>query len=340
MIRQRLGNALESLLDTRQLRRAPGLPTQVHMSVIDRCFLPCKHCDIWKNTDADLPTSFWNQAIDRLGEWCAPAGMNFVGGEPLMRTDLEDLIRRAKGWGFQTSFNTNAWLVTPQRAKSIADSGVDLVYVSLDGFSAQTVDHSRGKVGSFEKALTAVDLLQSQGVQVAIASVLHSQNQHEVQQLVRWVGDMGMNIIFQPLYQNFGNVEYDPDWWKTSEFFPKTTHEQKLMSDCLDWLSNQSMKGGVVMNSPMQLQAMKFYFTEPSKDAGVSCRAGHSDISIDPQGTIRLCYFLETVGSFHSAVPLAEQWNHHVTMRRRWEVSRCTRSCSLLNCNFNTGESA
>ena len=98
----------------------------------------------------------------------------------------------------------------------------------------------------------------------------------------------------------------------------------------LEWRRPQDGKVGLGISS----------IAAALEDAGVSCRAGHSDISIDPQGTIRLCYFLETVGSFHSAVPLAEQWNHHVTMRRRWEVSRCTRSCSLLNCNFNTGESA
>lgn len=38
MIRQRIGNLLETVLDANRLRRAPGLPSQIHMSVIDRCF--------------------------------------------------------------------------------------------------------------------------------------------------------------------------------------------------------------------------------------------------------------------------------------------------------------
>ncbi len=337
--RHRLGNLIEKVLDTKQYRRASGLPVQVHMSVIDRCFLPCKHCDIWKNTAQDLPTDFWLKAIDRLGQWCAPAGMNFVGGEPLMRTDLEVLIQRAVERGFDTSFNTNGWMVTQKRAKSIAKSGVQLVYVSLDGFSADTVDHSRGKEGSFHHARQAVERLQAQGVQVAIASVLHSQNQHEVPQLVEWVERLGMKIIFQPLYQNFGNVEYDPLWWQSSTFFPQTEGERQHLNHQLDWLTVQSMKGGVIMNSPTQLQAMKYYFSHPSEDAGVSCRAGHSDISIDPQGAVRLCYFLEPIGNLHSEQSFSELWNHAKTMRRRWEVSRCSRSCSLLNCNFDVGES-
>ena len=334
MIRERVGNAIDTLLDKRQLRRAPSLPTQVHMSVIDRCFLPCKHCDIWKNTDKELSTEFWLRAIERMGAWCAPAGMNFVGGEPLMRTDLEDLIAKAAKLGFDTSFNTNGWLVTPQRAQSIAESGVGLVYISLDGFSKHTVDTSRGKDGSFEKAQQAVERLQDCGVRVAIASVLHSQNYHEVPSLVDWVRSKGMTIIFQPLYQNFGNVEYNPDWWRESEYFPQQAETARGMLAQLDWLTNQTLESDTILNSPVQFQAMKVYFSSPSTDAGISCRAGHSDISIDPQGRIRLCYFLDPVGDLQSNVPLDQVWNQYHSMRRRWQVSRCSRSCSLLNCNF------
>ena len=94
--RGRLGPRLvDRALDRARLRRAPGRPRQVHLSVTDRCFLPCLHCDIWKNTTPDLPTEVWSEVIDRLGEWCAPGSMNFVGGEPLLRKDLEQLMGQA-----------------------------------------------------------------------------------------------------------------------------------------------------------------------------------------------------------------------------------------------------
>ena len=83
-----MSRMLDRALDRVKLRRAPGRPRQVHLSVTDRCFLPCTHCDIWKNETPDLPGAVWEDAIDRLADWCAPAGMNFVGGEPLLRKDL------------------------------------------------------------------------------------------------------------------------------------------------------------------------------------------------------------------------------------------------------------
>ena len=143
--------------------------TYLRLSVTDRCFLPCSHCDIWKNDTVDLPTAFWEDAIDRLAAWCAPAAMNFVGGEPLLRKDLESLMGRAVAQGFEVSFNTNGWLVTDARARGIAEAGVSIAYVSLDGVKPETVDETRGRKGAFDKAWTAVErlLAATEGVEDA-----------------------------------------------------------------------------------------------------------------------------------------------------------------------------
>ena len=335
MIRAKIGNLLEKGLDRGQLRRAKQLPTQIHLSVTDRCFLPCLHCDIWKNETLDLPTEDWLKVIDELGEWCAPAGINFVGGEPLLRSDLEQLIARAKHWGFETSLNTNSWLVTEKRAESLAEAGLDLAYVSLDGLDKKTIDHSRGREGSFDKAMEAISYFRKQsGLQVMVASVLHAQNAAQFPDLLDWVEERGMRVVLQPLYQNFGENVYQEDWWKTSELWWKTEQELQVIEETLDFLSVARMKGRGICNEATQLQAMKFHFRHPERDTGASCRAGHTDLSFDPKGNIRLCYFLEPVGHIHDTTSVAWTWERKTTLRRRWEVSRCERHCSLLNCNF------
>ncbi len=326
---------VDRVLDKAQLRRAPSRPEQIHMAVTDRCFLPCVHCDIWKNDTTDLPADTWLNLIDRLGEWCAPAGMNFVGGEPLMRKDLESMMARAVSRGFEVSFNTNGHLVTPKRARSISDAGVQIAYVSMDGIRKATIDHSRGRKGSFEKAMKAIDLLDAQpNPRVVIAAILHAQNAPEISELLDFVRDRGLQLVLQPLYQNFGENTYDPDWWKTSSLFPKTDAERQSIDQALDLLSAERMRGGAVCNAVAQLQAMKFHFRSPGVDNGQTCRAGHSDLSIDAHGNIRLCYFLDPVATVSDAAPLPWIWDKHTTLRRRWEVSRCDRSCNLLNCNF------
>jgi MoaA/NifB/PqqE/SkfB family radical SAM enzyme len=337
MIVNRIANRFESILDRVHLRRAPQLPSQIHMSVTDRCFLPCLHCDIWKNEAVDLPTEKWLQVIDKLGRWCSPAGINFVGGEPLLRKDLGQLIFRAHSLGFETSFNTNGWLVTKERSIELSEAQANVVYVSLDGLNRETIDHSRGREGSFEKAMQAVEYFsQLPNPRVVIASILHAHNASEMISLLNWVQDRGLQMVVQPLYQNFGDVEYDENWWKKSELWPKQEQDLVLIEEALDALTIARMKGKPICNEASQLQAMKFHFRYPNKDTGVSCRAGHSDISFDPQGRIRLCYFLDSIGHIDDETPFPVVWEQWHTLRRRWEVSRCSRHCSLLNCNFET----
>jgi MoaA/NifB/PqqE/SkfB family radical SAM enzyme len=326
---------VDRLLDRGKLRRAPGRPRQVHLSVTDRCFLPCQHCDIWKNDTVDLPTPFWEDAIDRLSEWCAPAGMNFVGGEPLLRKDLESLMARAVRRGFDVSFNTNGWLVTEARAKAVAKAGVSIAYVSLDGATRETVDHSRGREGSFDKAWTAIErFMATEGPRVVVSCILHAANAAEMPDLIEQCRRRGLQLVIQPLYQNFGNNAYDPNWWQTAHYFPRTPEELDQLDHAIDQLTVERLRGGLVCNAAQQLQAMKGHFRAPSVDNGQMCRAGHSDLSIDPHGRLRLCYFLEPVGHLSEATPLPLIWDRFETLRRRWEVSRCDRHCNLLNCNF------
>lgn len=330
---------LDRALDRARLRRAPGRPQQIHLSVIDRCFLPCAHCDIWKNEGEDLPTEVWADVIDRLARWCSPAAMNFVGGEPLMRTDLEQLMGQAVDRGFEVSFNTNAWLVNPKRARKISDAGVSIAYISMDGIRPETVDHSRGREGSYAKAIAAIEHFSAlPNPRVVIACILHTDNAAEMSELLHFVRQRGIQVVLQPLYQNFGDNVYDPHWYRDSELFPRTPEQLDAIDRALDLFSAERFRGGPVCNSIEQLQAMKQHFRTPAEDNGQMCRAGHSDLSLDPQGRVRLCYFLEPVGTIFDAMPLQLMWDSHTTLRRRWEVSRCDRHCNLLNCNFDRSD--
>jgi len=335
-MKHRFSDWMETKLDSLALRRAPGLPSQIHLSVTDRCFLPCLHCDIWKNDTIDLPTSVWLDVIERLGAWCAPGSINFVGGETLLRTDLEQLIQRAVGYGFETSFNTNGWLVTPKRAKQLAEAGTKIAYVSLDGFDKATVDHSRGRAGSYEKAMSAIEaFLDNPSMQVVIATILHTQNAEQMIPMLKWSHKRGIQMVIQPLYQNFGENEHDPDWWKTSTFWPQDSEQLSALDRIIAQLITEKERGMPLLNDPRQLQAMRFHFRHPDVDSGLSCRAGHSDLSFDPHGNIRLCYFLDPVATIFEPTSFADIWSRLGTLRRRWEVSHCSRHCNLLNCNFS-----
>lgn len=328
--------ALNKALDLARLRRAPGRPTQIHLSVTDRCFLPCLHCDIWKNKTPDLPGEVWVDVLDRLAQWLGPVATNFVGGEPLLRKDLEELMAHSVRLGNEVSFNTNAWLLTKERARRISEAGVSIAYVSMDGAREATVDHSRNRAGSWRKCQEAFDLFDAlPGPRVVITCILNGTNAAEIPELLEFVKRRNYQVVVQPLYQNFGEVAYDKGWWRSSPLWPK---ELGPIHAALDLLAAERRRGGPVCNAVGQLQAMKGYFSDPETFNGLTCKAGHSDLSFDPHGNIRMCYFLEPVATVFDMAPLAAIWDAPSTLRRRHEVSRCERSCNLLNCNFDRGE--
>ncbi len=324
-----------TLLAPFRLAPAPGRPVQVHLSVTDRCFLPCTHCDIWKNKAEDLPEEVWARVIDELARWLGPAAMNFVGGEPLLRKDLERLMARATSLGFDVTFNSNAWLLTDARARALCDAGVRVAHLSLDGAREETMDRLRGRAGSYRKVLEACDRLDAlPNPRVVFGSILHAQNAEEIPAILDLAKARGYFLVVQPLYQSFGENAYEPEWYRSSPLWPRTEAQFAAIDHAIDVLTAERQVWGAVCNPVEQLDAFRRYFRAPDQANGQVCKAGHADIAFDPAGNVRLCYFLEPVGNILDGRALPRIWSSVGAMRRRYEVSRCTRTCNLLNCNF------
>ncbi len=326
-----LPRALRQAAELARLRPAPGPPTQVHVSVTDRCNLPCVHCAIHRKKTKDLPTEAWLRFFDDLAGWLGEAGVNFAGGEPLIRTDLERLITHAVAKGFTTTFNTNGWLLTQERAASIADTGVSIVYVSLDGMDEDLVDHTRGKRGAFRRAIQGIEHLRVRaGPQIIVATILHGQNASQIPALLDYVRQRELQLVIQPLYQTF-DEPYDPGWHHHSELWPK---DMGVLEAAIDQLVAVRQEWGPVCNPIAQLEGIRQYFRAPDVHNGLACRAGHSDLAVDAQGKLRLCFMLDPIGDITQRGPTEKVWTHPTALRRRWQVAHCTRPCNLLNCNF------
>jgi len=71
--------------------------------------------------------------VVRFLEVCEEFEINsvkFTGGEPMLRQDLEEIIRRTPN-SFEISLTTNGTFL-PGRAQALADAGLDRVNTSLD----------------------------------------------------------------------------------------------------------------------------------------------------------------------------------------------------------------
>ncbi|MEM6987345.1 MAG: GTP 3',8-cyclase MoaA [Pseudomonadota bacterium] len=120
----------------------------LRISVTDRCNFRCVYCmprEVFDKNYMFLPRrellSF--EEIERLVRVFAERGvrkLRLTGGEPLVRSDLEQLIEQLKRVpGIEDiAITTNASLINAARARKLRDAGLDRVNVSLDALDDDT----------------------------------------------------------------------------------------------------------------------------------------------------------------------------------------------------------
>ena len=109
----------------------------LRISVTDRCNFRCQYCMPAEGLDwIDRSGILTFEEIERLVRIFGAIGIEDVrltGGEPLVRRDLPELIRRINGLGMirDLALTTNGYLLE-RHAGALAEAGLDRINVSLD----------------------------------------------------------------------------------------------------------------------------------------------------------------------------------------------------------------
>ena len=166
-----------------------GSPASANLCITQRCFYHCDHCGatLPENAD-DLTTAQWVQVIHDLQD-LGLAYISFSGGEPLLRNDLEEILRAADDRSVTQVF-TNGRLLTRQRAQSLKEAGLFYLGVSLDSPDSEKHDDFRGAPQAFEHAIEAIHHARAAGLYTIVSSVifrkdLSQDNLHRLFRLAR-----------------------------------------------------------------------------------------------------------------------------------------------------------
>lgn len=126
------------------------LPTRVRVESASACNLRCRHCTTgvaYRSTDRRLMRMDLFERV--LGELRTIEALTscvmYLGGEPLMNPHLAAMIRRVRDetTADQIHFVTNAMLVTEERCRELAASGVKRIFISIDGRTPEENDAVR-----------------------------------------------------------------------------------------------------------------------------------------------------------------------------------------------------
>lgn len=133
------------------------LPMNLTLSLTYRCNSRCATCNVWRKEAEELTVEEWDRVFRSLGH--APYWITVSGGEPLLREDAVEVIRRACELCRPAILNIPTNGLLPERiARSVAQVTAAcphtriVVNLSLDGWGADH-DHIRGVPGNFERAM-------------------------------------------------------------------------------------------------------------------------------------------------------------------------------------------
>jgi MoaA/NifB/PqqE/SkfB family radical SAM enzyme len=218
-----LGGLLKSKL-------ARPVPLVLAHEVTEACNLRCTFCSYWrdrKKREEELDFGAIKELI-RQAKGLGVAWYCVTGGEPLLRSDISELVRYASRERMITSLITNGVLLT-ERIADIAPH-LDFLSISIDTLSSSKYKHLRGS-DCLSTVLAGVDRIKAEFPQLktSINAVLMAETLAEVGDLVRFAADKGIGITFEPVVPQ--DLEACPTWGAAEEFDRALTELLRLRKE-------------------------------------------------------------------------------------------------------------
>jgi MoaA/NifB/PqqE/SkfB family radical SAM enzyme len=180
-----------------------GHPVWCAWQVTYRCNFRCRFCPYWHDPlgELDEPTVAQYAAGARKLASYGTLLISLAGGEPLLRTDLPDIVAAIGEYHFPF-VTTNGWFVTPQVARDLMQAGAWGVSVSIDFADPQRHDAARGADGAWRHAWRAVELLSQARVhkwqRVNVMCVLLDDNIDDVERILEMAAERNAYFMIQP----------------------------------------------------------------------------------------------------------------------------------------------
>ena len=192
-----------------------------------RCNLRCRHCGSDCKAVAgqqDMPAKDFFRVLDSVAAKANPHEVFVIvsGGEPLMRTDLEEVCAEIYRRGFPWGMVTNALALTPDRYRGLLKAGLHSITISLDGLEE---DHNwmRGHARSFHMVDQAITMLVSTpGLTFDIVTCVTRRNYPRLNDIKEYL--IGKGVKRWRIFTVFpmGRAADDPDMRLSSEEFRGT----------------------------------------------------------------------------------------------------------------------
>jgi cyclic pyranopterin phosphate synthase len=193
-------------MSSKRLVDPDGRPvTHLRMSVTQECNLSCAYCHR-EGEDApgkEMSTETACQILESFAGF-GVSKLKITGGEPLLRSDICEIISSARQDGFTEVSLTSNGILLPDRAEDLRKAGLDRLNIGCDSVSSSVLAKT---VNAVLPALEAARKAGFKGTKLNMV-VLKGVNEHEIEHMIDFAAAQGAILQLIELIPT-GNGYYD-----------------------------------------------------------------------------------------------------------------------------------
>ena len=184
------------------LSRADGFtrPYVVSWNLTYRCNLACEHCYLdaggtpLVGTEnfadrSELGTEECFRVIEEIAAFAPECVTILTGGEPLLRRDILEIVRRAAERGLWVVVGTNGVRITENVARRLAEAGARGLSLSLDALDPDRHDRFRKVRGAWRNTVEGAEILNRTGLPFIVQTTAGSHNLGELEAIADFAHD-------------------------------------------------------------------------------------------------------------------------------------------------------
>lgn len=255
----------------------PGPPLWLLCELTYQCPLHCVFCYNpvnFENKRTELDTEGWLRVLNQ-SRALGSVQCGFSGGEPLLRDDLNKLVKEANKLGFYTNLLTSGVGLTAARTSALKEAGLDHIQLSFQD-STKELNDFLSHTKTFDLKHKVAKIIAEHEIPMVLNCVIHRMNIDYIENIIEMAIELGAECL------ELANTQFY-SWAKVNQEHLLPSKEQLVRAEKItnEYREKYADKIRIIFVVP------DYYETRPKK-----CMNGWGNVflTVTPDGTAVPCH--------------------------------------------------
>ncbi|WP_088347684.1 MULTISPECIES: pyrroloquinoline quinone biosynthesis protein PqqE [Rhodomicrobium] len=248
-----------------------------------RCPLQCAYCSNpieLERVNHEMTTAEWKSVFTQAAEM-GVLQIHLSGGEPTLRTDLEEIVAHTSALGLYSNLITAAVTIDRARLARLVDCGLDHVQISFQDADPENSNRIGNIKGGFDKKIAVAGWLAEMDVPLTVNAPMHRQNIDNLEAVIDLAERLGAIRLEVAHVQYYG-------WALKNRAALMPTYAQTMRSAEIVARAQERLKG--IMG--IDFVVPDYYALTPKP-----CMGGWASrfLNVTPSGKVLPCHAAESI---------------------------------------------